>query len=321
MFKNKEGQVRSGWKIAAVSAVMFLSLIIFSSIVFVIFLPYMKSKGYLDPSTMKYTSSGNEFISKMNTVLMFFNELIMIVVPIVAWKFIFKKSLTKMGLSPLKKHWLDLITGLLFGIVSMSAVFLLILFSGNAEVKSWVPVFSKDTIIYLILFILVGFAEEIYGRGFIMSTLKQTKKLPLIIILSSIIFSLLHSSNSGIGIIPYINLFLVGALFAYIYIKSGSIWMSIGYHITWNYFQGNVYGFKVSGMNTQGIISTVYDKNNIFNGGKFGPEGGLFVTAVILAGFLFVKLYYKNKPYDFLEDTDTQVIESKDMSEEELNSL
>lgn len=316
MFKSKTGQVRSGWKIAAVTAVIFLLMIILSFITFAILTPYMLSKGYINASTMKYTSSGKDFISMMNTIMMFFNEIIMIVVPIVSWKFIFKKSLTKMGLSPLKGHGLDFVTGLLFGIISMSAVFSLILLTGNAEVKSWAPVFSKDTFIYLILFILVGFAEEIYGRGFIMSVLKQTKKLPLIIIISSIIFSLLHSSNSGIGIIPYINLFLVGFLFAYIYIKSGSIWMSIGYHITWNYFQGNVYGFKVSGMNTRGIISTIYDKNNIFNGGKFGPEGGLFVTAVILAGFLFVKLYYKNKAYDFLVDADTPIKEFEDISEE-----
>ncbi len=78
--------------------------------------------------------------------------------------------------------------------------------------------------------------------------------------------------------------------------------MSIGYHITWNYFQGNVFGFKVSGINTRGIWSTVYDKNTIFNGGEFGPEGGIFVTAIILLGFFFVRWYYRDKHFDFLAE-------------------
>lgn len=303
MLKNKEGHIRSGWIIAAVTAVLFLFLIILSSIVFIVLIPYMSSNGYLDVSTMQYTSTGQIFSGKINTVMMFFNEIVMIVVPIIAWKFFLKKSFKSMGLCSLKGHWLDLITGLIFGIVSISAVFSLLILTGNAEVKSWTPVFSKDTFIYFIFFILVGFAEEIYSRGFIMSVLKQTKNVPLIIIISSVIFSLLHSSNSGIGPVPYLNIFLVGALFAYIYIKSGNIWMCIGYHITWNYFQGNVYGFKVSGVNSNGIISTVYDKNNIWNGGDFGPEGGLFVTVVILAGILFIKLYYKSKVTDFLNET------------------
>jgi hypothetical protein len=76
--------------------------------------------------------------------------------------------------------------------------------------------------------------------------------------------------------------------------------MSIGYHITWNYFQGNVFGFKVSGINTRGIWTTVYDKNTILNGGDLGPESGLIVTAIILLDFLLVCRYYRNRNYTYL---------------------
>ena len=85
--------------------------------------------------------------------------------------------------------------------------------------------------------------------------------------------------------------------------------MPIGYHITWNYFQGNVFGFKVSGTEVEGMLSTTYSQDNIWNGGAFGPEGGLFVTAIILIGFIVVKLYYKNKKFDFLSMDPTPVIE------------
>jgi membrane protease YdiL (CAAX protease family) len=118
----------------------------------------------------------------------------------------------------------------------------------------------------------------------------------------------MHSSNSGIGMLPYINLILAGILFAYMYLKSGNLWMCIGYHITWNYFQGYVYGFKVSGMKTYGILSTSYHSGNILNGGAFGPEGGLFVTAVMLAGLLFVWYYYRNHNYDFIASEEVPAV-------------
>jgi membrane protease YdiL (CAAX protease family) len=105
-------------------------------------------------------------------------------------------------------------------------------------------------------------------------------------------------------VVPFINIVLAGLLFAYMYIKSGSIWMSIGYHITWHFLQGCVYGFPVSGTGGQGIISTQYARDTILNGGAFGPVGGLLVTAVIILGFVFVKWYYRDSLFQFM-DMDT----------------
>lgn len=53
-------------------------------------------------------------------------------------------------------------------------------------------------------------------------------------------------------------------------------------------------------MVSDGILRTSYATNTILNGGEFGPEGGLFVTVVVLLGFLFVRYYYKDKNFSFL---------------------
>jgi membrane protease YdiL (CAAX protease family) len=302
MFKNKDGKVRSGWKIAAImgstfgiiTLISFLMGIILSGILFI-----SGNLSYGPDSIVNYTELGKLVMSKIALVGMFLQEIIMIVTPIIAWRFVMKRKLPEMGLTSLRANYRELISGLIFGAASISIVFAAIVLTGNASVVSWKPNFHINQLIYLVLFILVGLAEEILGRGFIMSVLRQTRSIPAILIISSVIFALMHSSNPGIGIVPYINLALVGALFAYMYIKSNNLWMCIGYHITWNYFQGFVYGFKVSGMNSTGILTTTYQSNNILNGGAFGPEGGLFVTAVILLGFLVVKYYYRNAKKDF----------------------
>jgi len=77
------------------------------------------------------------------------------------------------------------------------------------------------------------------------------------------------------------------------FLKSNNLWLPIGYHITWNYFQGNVFGFQVSGLSTESLYKLNTPVNNIITGGKFGPEGGLIVTFIILIGFIYIWQLYK----------------------------
>ncbi|HHU70646.1 MAG TPA: CPBP family intramembrane metalloprotease [Clostridiales bacterium] len=309
MFKNKYGKVRSGWKIAAVTGIFLAVTLLLGSILGAIIGVILVAQGHFDMATMDYTETGYEMISQTNIIGMFIQEIVMIFTPIIAWKYVMKRPLSNMGLTHVKKNRKDLSVGLLFGLVSMTIVFILLILTNQASVETWIPTFSSDIIVYLLLFILVGLGEEIYGRGFIMSVLRQTQNIPAVLIISSVFFALLHGANNGIGLLPLINLALVGLLFAYMYLRSGNIWMPIGYHITWNYFQGNIFGFKVSGTATNGLLTTSVEKNTILNGGDFGPEGGLFVTAIILIGFIFVKYYYRNSEFDFLA-SEPEVIEA-----------
>ncbi len=304
MFKNREGKVRSGWKIAAVLAIFYGSVLIISMVIGIIVSGMLMASGDLQAGatalSYTYTERGQKIMENVNMIMMFIQEVITIILPILAWKISTKRKLSDMGFTPLKSDYKELFAGLILGIVSICIVFAAIILSGHAEVATWKPHFAVSQLVYLLMFIMVGFAEELLSRGYIMSVLRQTKSIAAIMIIPSVIFALLHSLNSGIGVVPYINLTLVGVLFSYMYLKSGNIWMPIGYHITWNYFQGNVFGFKVSGTEVEGMLLTSNTKDSILNGGAFGPEGGLFVTVVLLIGFVVVNLYYRNKKFDFL---------------------
>lgn len=304
MFKNKEGKVYSGWKIIGMMAVTLSALtvasILIGIIAGIIISPRLAESGTIDTNAL-FTESEKYLL---DIISYFLQETVMIVIPIIIWKFFIKRPLTNMGLAPISKHAKELAIGLAFGVVSITVVFAALILSGSAKVETWKPNFSWDQLIFLVVFILVGLAEEIFTRGYIMSVLRQSRNLPLVIIVSSVIFALMHSMNSGIGAIPYLNLALVGILFAVMYIRSGNLWMCIGYHITWNYFQGYVYGFKVSGNESNGILTTVAEKYSFLNGGDFGPEGGIFVTIVILLGLLFVMKFYKKSEFDFIASED-----------------
>ena len=299
ILKNKHNKFRSGWQILLILVIVNLFLFIVSFVEGIII--FALNIDSINGSQEMMTETINQLLNSFNMPLLLGQEVITIAVCIFCWKLIIKQPLKNMGLKSIKKHSKELVYGLGLGGLSITFVFIFIVATGNAKVTSWTPSFSWDTFLYLILYSSVGFAEEILGRGYIISVMKQTRNIPLMVGVSAVIFSLMHIFNSSFSLIPFINIVLIGVVFALMYIWSGNLWMCIGYHIAWNYFQGNVFGFPVSGMESKGIITTIYSENNIINGGGFGPEGGLAVTAIIIAGLLFVRWYYKGKISTFLE--------------------
>jgi membrane protease YdiL (CAAX protease family) len=106
----------------------------------------------------------------------------------------------------------------------------------------------------------------------------------------------LHYGNSGINLLGLLNLFLFGVFAALYFLRRGSIWGISAIHSMWNFAQGNVFGCAVSGNSGMDSIfsTTSQSANTIFNGGAFGPEGGLGVTIILSIGIIIL-LPLKNK--------------------------
>lgn len=297
MFKNAEGKVRSGWKIAAALGSFFIILMIVETIfAMVLMFTVVGSIGSI-------TSLYDKLLEQMMEwawLLSVLQTVIMIAVSVFTWKVIFKRKLSGMGLPPVGKHVKELGWGLLFGAVSMTLVFALLLVTGLIKVDSWVPQASMDTFMYVLIFILVGISEETFSRGYCMSVMRQTRSIALVYIVPAVIFSLMHLPNPGYSLMAFVNIVVVGLLFAYMFMKSGNILMPIGFHITWNYFQGCVFGLSTSGLGIDGLIRSEYTRYSLLGGGAFGPEEGILTTVVLLLGFLFVKWYYRKSTLDFL---------------------
>jgi membrane protease YdiL (CAAX protease family) len=309
MFKNAEGKVRSGWKIAAALGSFFVILMVVETIVAMVLM--FTVVGSADSIWALYDKLLEQMMA-WSWLLSIFQTVVMIAVAVFTWKVIFKRKLSSMGLPRIRKHAKELGWGLLLGAVSMTLVFLLLLATGLIKVESWIPKVSADTFLYLLIFILVGISEETFSRGYCMSVMRQTRSAALIFIVPAVIFSLMHISNPGFSFTAFVNIAIVGVLFAYMYMKSGNIWMPIGYHITWNYFQGCVFGLSTSGLGIEGLIKSQYTQHSILGGGAFGPEEGVLTTVVLLLGFLFVKWYYRRSTLDFLAMDQIDIIIAKD---------
>lgn len=162
--------------------------------------------------------------------------------------------------------------------------------------KIWINI-SNISLGIFILFIggwlLQGFQEEFLTRSILMTYFREKYDIKMAILINSIIFSLLHLGNTSFGIIPLINIFLIGLVFSLLVLVSDSILVAGAAHSFWNMFQANIFGIAVSGneknMNT--IFMSEPVGNKLISGGGFGIEGSIIVT--ILEIIAIVVLYKK----------------------------
>ena len=195
-----------------------------------------------------------------------------------------------------KESWLaKYASGLLIGLLMMSTVVFILYIFGfiTIETKSLQPVGIAALLnisIILIGWLIQGATEEIVTRGWLMNVLGARYNITVGLILSSVFFALIHSENPGINYVAMLNIVLVGILLGLIVINTGSLWVACGIHSAWNFAQGNIFGFQVSG-NDVGVGSIV-DLNLVGNefitGGQFGPEAGMVCSFVILVLIVIV---------------------------------
>ena len=184
----------------------------------------------------------------------------------------------------------DLLAGILITFILMGAIYLAmdrlgwIRFSGFAwQIDPWGAVLGQTSFFFFI-FILVGWQEELLSRGYHLQTLASGLNLFWGVILSSAIFGLLHLGNPNATWVSAAGIFFAGVFLALGYLWTGRLWLSIGLHIGWNFFEGVVFGFPVSGLATYPLLRIQVSGPEAWTGGAFGPEAGLIVLPALLLG-------------------------------------
>jgi len=183
----------------------------------------------------------------------------------------------------------DMLLGLITGFVIMLSGFSILIATHQLQVVSIKPVFL-DLLLSTGLFIVVAIGEEVFTRGYILRNLVVSFHKYVALFVSAFIFSIMHLANQDISLISLSIIFLSGLVLGLPYLFTKNLWFPIALHFSWNFFQGPIFGFNVSGTKTYKLIETNYTQANIWNGGKFGFEGSL-IAVLFLAGALVV-LYF-----------------------------
>lgn len=93
----------------------------------------------------------------------------------------------------------------------------------------------------------------------------------------------MHIFNPNFSLIAFLNILLAGILIGSTYIYTRNLWFAIALHLFWNWLQGPILGFEVSGGRLGGtLLSLELSEENIINGGTFGFEGSILCTALMI---------------------------------------
>ena len=199
-------------------------------------------------------------------------------------KFIDRKPLMSLGLK-YEGFQQDFKFGLILGAGLIAIGFFSLFILGYVRVESFSFPFL-DIVLYFILFVVVAFHEEIMLRGYILRSLMESMNRYLALAISSLIFMTVHLLNPNISFLGVVNLFLAGIVLGIYYVHKSNLWLPIGMHLTWNFFQGPIFGFEVSGIKSQSLIKQTVNGSDLITGGKFGFEASLLATVLIVVVIL-----------------------------------
>lgn len=203
-----------------------------------------------------------------------------------------KEKFIKLGFQ-IKNKLKDIKLGLLVGFAIMSFGFLILMFSGQITFIR-VNFDLKEILFSILLFTFVAITEETLLRGYILRNLMTSFNKYLALLVSSVVFSLMHAFNPNIDLFALVNIFLAGILLGLSYIHTKNLWFPISLHLSWNLFQ-SLYGFKVSGLTMYSLVEfTLNDKNRI-NGGDFGFEGSVLAVVFQFIAILGIEIYFRKR--------------------------
>jgi membrane protease YdiL (CAAX protease family) len=212
----------------------------------------------------------------------------------IARRWIDRRSFGSLGFGRDRHTLPDLMLGFVLAAGMQTAIFLSEWSAGWLHFAGWAWQFAPwpgvllTTAGALAIFILVGYYEELISRGYQLQNLAEGLNLTWGVLLSSAIFGVLHLQNPNADLSAAIGVLAASLLFALGWLRTRRLWLPIGLHIGWNFFEGAFFGFPVSGLNIEGLIRQQTSGPQLFTGGAFGPEAGLIALPCLALGAMTI---------------------------------
>ena len=184
----------------------------------------------------------------------------------------------------------ELGTGILIGTGLYTACILLLMVMGIYKIDGLNPV--SYLLPALALPLSSGIFEELLFRGVLFRIVEEWLGSWISLVVSSLVFGLVHLMNPAATVMGAVFISVeAGVLLAAAYMLTRRLWMSMGFHIAWNYTQSGVFSGIVSGGYVEpGLIKPVIDGPTLLTGGDFGVESSViaFVLCTVTGAALLV---------------------------------
>ncbi|MEM7203498.1 MAG: CPBP family intramembrane glutamic endopeptidase [Planctomycetota bacterium] len=203
----------------------------------------------------------------------------------IARRFFDRRSFVSLGLGGRSRAIRDLVFGFGLSGVMAAAVFVILWQTGHAVAISATTDPARLAAIVLTGLAstaLIGFWEELVFRGYLFHNLRDGIGLTATVIISCLLYGAVHAANPNATLVSSAIIVGFGLLRLYGVLATGLLWLSMGMHIGWNFFQAPVLGFAASGHTESAtIIEHTRAGPDWISGGAFGLEGSVVTLPVM----------------------------------------
>lgn len=283
-FTDKEGHLRSGWRLAIFAVAFLICVQVTQPLLFLGF------AFALNRSVIELSNSDWSFVAGHGSIL--------ISATLVGWAcgaLLEELPFRALGCTP-QRGWLRN-----FGFGSALGAATLILAALVATVTRGLHfrfdvagerAIGETLALSALLFVFAAAAEEILFRGYLLQTLTRAQLAWLGVLLTSVPFAAVHLNNPhAVPGFTFVNTALAGVWLAAAYLRTRSLWLPLGLHWAWNWAQASLLGLPVSGIERIAPAPLLQAMNagpDWLTGGAYGIEGGAACTVALLISTLVI---------------------------------
>lgn len=266
-FLNSAGSVRNGWKILGFSALLYSCMVLLS------LFGLWRTLGFEWATALAVLTA---------TVICLCLE---------------RAPLPSLGLKPTLRWGAEFATGALGGLFLMLLVAGCIFLCRGLHWQRGGGANWHELMAGAWLYLAVAVNEELLFRGYPFQRLMRGMVTWIALLLMGLWFAYAHWDNPGMtGSVKAwatLNIFLAGLLLGLAYLKTRRLALPMGIHLGWNWTQGSLLGFGVSGtMDTRGWVNPIFDgRPEWLTGGAFGLEASLPCALLCAAAIVGLALW------------------------------
>lgn len=192
----------------------------------------------------------------------------------------------------------DTAKGLGVGFCFFACVVLIMMLSGLYRISSIGTDKPQEIVSAFSLLLAVGIGEEITFRGVLFRWIDEKMGFAAALIVSAVLFGLIHIFQESATLWSSLAIAIeAGLLLGAAYKYSGTLWLPIGIHWAWNFTQGNIFGFGVSGQDAgDSLFKSTVNGPDLLTGGSFGAEASVIpvVLGLLLSAWYIWKITSRN---------------------------
>ncbi|HVN69556.1 MAG TPA: CPBP family intramembrane glutamic endopeptidase [Candidatus Binatia bacterium] len=162
-----------------------------------------------------------------------------------------------------------------------------------------------EAVLWLVVMLLVGFNEEYMFRGYPLQALTRGIGFWPAAVVLSLLFGAAHLNKADENAIDIANIVVLGLLICLTLQRTGSLWLAVGFHCSFDFMQFFVIGTRNGGAQPVGhLLDVTFPGPAWANGGPLGTEASYFMLPAIALMLAYILVRYpKPRPLITTEAT------------------